>query len=263
MSFKFNAHRLEDRVAVITAGTQGIGLAIAERLGHEGAKLVVSSRKQKNVDEAVEYLVKSGLDEKKVAGITCHIGNAEDRDKLLQFALDKFYRIDILINNAGINPYYGDLMGISEEAWDKTFDLNCKAAFVLTQKVAPIMAKTGGGNIIFNASIGAYKPHPKLAVYGVTKTVLLAMTKAFAQGLAPMNIRVNCVAPGVIETRFSQAIWDPKVKKPELSEEAKNDMGRNGSPHEVASAVAYLVSDDASYVTGETHVVSGGVGARL
>ncbi|KAI6195627.1 Dehydrogenase/reductase SDR family member 4 [Aphelenchoides besseyi] len=256
MSFKFNAHRLEDRVAVITAGTQGIGLAIAERLGHEGAKLVVSSRKQKNVDEAVEYLVKSGLDEKKVAGITCHIGNAEDRDKLLQFALDKFHRIDILINNAGINPYYGDLMGISEEAWDKTFDLNCKAAFLLTQKVAPIMAKTGGGNIIFNASIGAYKPHPKLAVYGVTKTVLLAMTKAFAQGLAPMNIRVNCVAPGVIETRFNLG------SKREETGVDRRSQKRYGQKR-IAARIAYLVSDDASYVTGETHVVSGGVGARL
>jgi dehydrogenase/reductase SDR family protein 4 len=264
MSFKFNAHRLEDRVAVITAATQGIGLAIAERLGHEGAKIVISSRKQKNVDDAIKYLVDSGLSKDKVAGIICHIGNADHRDRLLQFALEKFNKIDILINNAGINPYVGELMSISEEAWDKTFDANCKSAFLLTQKVAPIMAKTGGGVVIFNASIGAYKPHPKLAVYGITKTVLLAMTKAFAQGLAPMNIRVNCVAPGVIETRFSQAIWDPKSKfNSELVDESKNDMGRNGTPHEIASAVAYLVSDDSSYVTGETHVVSGGVGARL
>lgn len=189
--------------------------------------------------------------------------------------LDRFGRIDILVgvqfeykhhddlqvNNAGINPFFGDLAEVSDAIWNKTFDVNCKATFLLTQLVAPHMMKSGsekkgiipkaaicdfrGGSIVMNASTSAYSIPAKLALYGITKTVLLAMTKAFAHELAPHKIRVNCVAPGVIKTRFSQMLWDPATADARAQHsEAQNDMQRTGAPLEVAAAVAYLVSGE-------------------
>jgi len=226
---------------------------------------VISSRRQDNVDEVVGRLKKQGLT---VAGLVCHVGNAADRTKLIDFTLSTFGRIDILVNNAGINPHMGDILDITEEMWDKLFDVNVKAAFLLTKAVVPHMEKVGGGSIIFNASIGAYKPPVGIAAYGVTKTTLLGLTKAFAVSLVHQNIRVNCIAPGVIKTKMSRALWD---KGPGQSEDDKTageglweiPMGRFGEPKECAGAVTFLCSDDASYITGETIAIAGGVQSRL
>ncbi|CAD5213624.1 unnamed protein product [Bursaphelenchus xylophilus] len=266
MSFKYKTHRLEGRVAVITASTKGIGYAIADRLGHEGAKIVISSRKQSSVDRAVDQLIAGGLRRENVAGIVCHAADEAQQDRLLAFAKQTFGKINILVCNHGISPYVGNLMDIPEDTWDRMFEVNCRSIFLLTQKAAHYLKEAGGGAIVYTASVAGYKPQPKLALYGVTKTVLLAMTKAFAQGLAEMNIRVNCVAPGVIKTDFSRVLWDETATgaKPQTkSEKDINDLGRHGTPEEVAASVAYLVSDDSSYVTGESHVVSGGVACRL
>jgi dehydrogenase/reductase SDR family protein 4 len=188
-------------------------------LGHEGCKIVICSRKQKNVDEALELLVKGGLDQQNLAGIECHVANSDHRKRLLNFAVERFGKIEILVNNAGlklicldrafflgINPAFGDIMDITEAEWDKLFDVNVKAAFLLTQLAVPIIKKSGGGSIIFNASISAYQPENGIAAYGVTKTCLLAMTKAFSQSLTPFNIRVNAVAPGLIRTKMAQTV---------------------------------------------------------
>ncbi|CAD5210628.1 unnamed protein product [Bursaphelenchus okinawaensis] len=266
MSFKYRTHRLEGRVAVITASTKGIGYAIADRLGHEGAKLVISSRKQSSVDQAIDQLVAGGLRRENVSGIVCHAADEAQQDRLLKFAKERYGKINILVCNHGISPYVGNLMDIPEDVWDRMFEVNCRSAFLLTQKATPYLKEAGGGAIVYTGSVAGYKPQPKLALYGITKTVILAMTKAFAQGLADMNIRVNCVAPGIIKTDFSKALWDETstgLKPPTVNEKDANDLGRHGTPEEVAAAVAYLVSDDSSYVTGESHVVSGGVACRL
>uniref|UniRef100_A0A914VDP1 Dehydrogenase/reductase SDR family member 4 n=1 Tax=Plectus sambesii TaxID=2011161 RepID=A0A914VDP1_9BILA len=195
--------KLQGKVAIVTAATKGIGEAIAERLAQDGAKVVISSRRQDNVDETVGRLKKLGLT---VAGIVCHVGNAADRAKLIDFTLSTFGRIDILVNNAGINPHFGHILDISEEVWDKLFDVNVKAAFMLCKLVVPHMEKVGGGSIVFNASIGGYKPPTGIATYGVTKTTLLGLTKALAVSLVHQNIRVNGIAPGIIKTHMSRAV---------------------------------------------------------
>jgi len=250
-------------VAIITAATKGIGEAIAERLGREGAKIVIGSRQQKNVDERIARFKSIGIAD--AVGIVCHVGKAEDRDRLVQFALTTFGRIDILVNNAGINPHFGDMMEISEEIWDKLFEVNVKAGFLMARAVLPHMEKVGGGAIVFNASYGGYRPPPLISTYGVTKTAILGLTKALANTLASKNIRVNCIAPGIIKTNMSRALWDGGKGDDDHSELLMSDipMKRLGMPDECAGAVAFLVSDDASYITGETIVIAGGIHARL
>ncbi|KAI6205964.1 hypothetical protein M3Y94_00851600 [Aphelenchoides besseyi] len=260
MTSKYKAQRLNGKVAVITAATLGIGLATAERLGHEGCRVVISSRKQKNVDEAIRSLVASGLKQENVVGIECHVGNEAHRQRLLDFAVKSFGKIDFLINNAGINPSFGWLTELQESEWNKLFDVNVKAAFLLTRAVVPIMKQNGGGCVIFNASTGAYQPPPMIAAYGLTKTALLALTKTLATELAPFNIRINAVSPGLIRTKMSQPLLESETIK---EEGGVNDMKRVGDPHEVAAAISYLVSNDASYVTGESMIVSGGTDSRL
>jgi len=137
---------LKGKVAIVTGSTAGIGLGIAQRLGFDGAKIVLSSRKQSNVDKAVTKLRDQGIS---VEGIVCNVSKQIDRQNLIDLALNKFGRIDILINNAGINPVFGRLLDVSEQMWDKLFETNVKAGFLLSKLVVPIMVKNGGGNIIF------------------------------------------------------------------------------------------------------------------
>ncbi|VDL87704.1 unnamed protein product [Nippostrongylus brasiliensis] len=256
-------HRLEGQVAIVTAATKGIGLAIAERLGAEGAAVVICSRNQKNVDEAVQYLKSKGI--AKVDGMAVHVANTEHQKKLIDFTVAKYHKIDILVNNHGINPAFGHILDVQDSVWDKLFEVNVKAGWQLAKLVHPHMVKNGGGNIVFNASIGAYKPGPGIAAYAVTKTTLLGLTKALANGLAKDNIRVNAIAPGVIKTKLSQALWDGDGGEGEknMVDTLEVPLGRLGVPEECAGAVAFLVSDDAKYITGETILITGGVHARL
>jgi len=258
MSFKFGAHRLEGRVAIVTDAGNAIGLAIAERVGHEGARLVVNCREKTRLQTALAHLEKSGLSAKNVVGAVCLVEKAEDRARLLQSAIDSFGRLDLLVNSTDVNPFGGGLLDISESLWDETFDVNCKSAFMLTQAAAPLIGKTGGGAIVFVTSTAAYKPRHELAAYGVMQTALLAMTKAFAHGAASLHVRVNCVASGWIEAEEEGKMFDNSAA---ISH--SNDLGRWGAARDVAASVAYLLSDDSTYVTGETQIVSGGVRLRL
>uniref|UniRef100_A0A914HBN4 Uncharacterized protein n=1 Tax=Globodera rostochiensis TaxID=31243 RepID=A0A914HBN4_GLORO len=262
LTTKYKAFRLENKVAVITAATNGIGLAIAERLGHEGARLVVSSRSGDNVQKAVEQLVASGLKRSDVLGCTCHVANADDRCRLLDTTIQRFGCVHILVNNAGINPIYGDLLDVDERAWDKLFDVNVKAGFMLAKLFTPEIERSGGGSIIFNASIGAYRSPQGIAAYGITKTALLGLTKALAEALAPKGIRVNAIAPGIIKTKMSKALWDGADER-NSAEAIGTLMGRLGEPAECAALVAFLCSSDASYITGESVPVAGGAFSRL
>jgi dehydrogenase/reductase SDR family protein 4 len=250
--------RFDGKVAVVTASTEGIGLAIAERLGSEGAKVVVSSRKQKNVDAAVEKLTNLG---QTVIGLVCHVASKEDRRKLLQQAAEKFGGIDILVSNAAVNPAFGPLFDTTEETWDKIFDVNVKATFFLCKEVIPYMEKRGGGSIVVVSSVGGYTPMEGIAAYSVSKTTLLGMVKAMSIAVSSQNIRVNGIAPGVVKTKFSHALW----QAPEVAVEVTNQvpLARLGVPEDCAGTVAFLASDDASYVTGETVVVAGGMTSRL
>lgn len=199
-----SVRRLEGKICVVTASTDGIGFAIAKRLATEGAKVVVSSRKQANVDEAVNSLKKEGLTD--ILGVTCHVAKESDRKKLFDEAFKKFGGIDVLVSNAAVNPAVGSVLEATEEVWDKIFDVNVKAAYLLAKEVKPYIVKRGGGSVVFISSIGGYQPFDLLGAYSVSKTALFGLTKAAALDMVKDNIRVNCVAPGVIETKFSSAV---------------------------------------------------------
>ncbi|CAB1421432.1 unnamed protein product [Pleuronectes platessa] len=215
---------LAGKVAIVTASTDGIGLAAAEALGKRGAHVV-------------------------------------DREKLVQTTLEKCGGIDILVSNAAVNPFFGNIMDSTEDVWDKILSVNVKSAFLMTKLVAPHMEKRGGGNVVFVSSVAGYQPMQALGPYSVSKTALLGLTRALAPELAQSNIRVNCVAPGVIRTRFSSALWG----NDDMMDEFKKQLSikRIGEPAEIGSVIAFLCSDEASYITGETVTVTGGVGCRL
>ncbi|XP_027775937.1 dehydrogenase/reductase SDR family member 4-like [Marmota flaviventris] len=249
---------LENKVALVTASTEGIGLAIARRLAQDGAHVVISSRKQQNVDKAMNILQGEGLS---VTGTVCHVGKAEDRERLVAMAVKLHGGIDILVSNAAVNPFFGSLMDATEEVWDKVLDVNVKATALMTKAVVPEMEKRGSGSVVIVASIGAFTPFPGLGPYNVSKTALLGLTKNLALELAPKNIRVNCLAPGLIRTNFSSVLWKDKEREDRMKEFMH--IRRLGKPEDCAGIVSFLCSEDASYITGETVVVGGGTPSRL
>lgn len=249
---------LANRVAVVTGATDGIGFAIARRLARDGAYVVVSSRKQHNVDRAVAALQGEGLS---VTGTVCHVGKAEDRERLVATAVNLHGGIDILISNAAVNPFFGNLMDVTEEVWDKILDINVKATALMTKAVVPEMEKRGGGSVVIVASIGAYLPFPGLGPYNVSKTALLGLTKNLARELDQRNIRVNCLAPGLIKTSFSKVLWMDKAREESIKKVMQ--IRRMGKPDDCAGIVSFLCSEDASYITGETVVVGGGTPSHL
>ncbi|KAM6180468.1 dehydrogenase/reductase SDR family member 4 isoform 2-T2 [Erethizon dorsatum] len=215
---------LANKVALVTASTDGIGFAISRRLAQDGAHVVISSRKQQNVDRAVATLKGEGLS---VTGTICHVGKAEDRKQLVAMVLD----------------------------------INVKATALMTKEVVPEMEKRGGGSVVIVSSIGAFSPFPGLGPYNVSKTALLGLTKNLALELAPKNIRVNCLAPGLIKTNFSHMLWMDKAREDNIKESMR--IRRLGKPEECAGIVSFMCSEDASYITGETVVVGGGTPSRL
>ncbi|XP_053203474.1 dehydrogenase/reductase SDR family member 4-like isoform X2 [Panonychus citri] len=250
--------KLKGKVAIVTASSDGIGLEISRRLGQEGASVIISSRRKENVDKAVEELKSEGLD---VLGTVCHVSKEEDRKNLIEFTVTNKGGIDYFVSNAAINPVMMPILETGEGAWDKIFEVNVKSAFLLTKAVVPHMEKRGGGSVIYISSIGGYQPLPMIGAYSVSKTALLGLTKAVAIETAPSKIRVNCICPGIIKTKFSRALWENES----ISEEMNRmiPMHRIGKPEEVASLVYFLCSDDSSYVTGESFVVAGGYYSRL
>ncbi|XP_066578992.1 dehydrogenase/reductase SDR family member 4 [Amia ocellicauda] len=249
---------LSGKVAIVTASTDGIGLAAARSLAQRGASVMVSSRKEENVERAVKQLRSENLS---VSGTVCNVGDAEHRDCLVTATVQQFGGVDILVSNAAVNPFFGHMLDCGEDAWDKIMDINVKTAFFLTKLVVPHMEKRGGGSIVFIASIAGYQPFTGLGPYSVSKTALLGLTKALTPELSPYNIRVNCVAPGLIKTRFSSAIW----KNEDVAEEflKQQSIKRLGVPEDVGGVVAFLCSSDAAFITGETIPVAGGMNCRL
>ncbi|XP_028030963.1 dehydrogenase/reductase SDR family member 4 [Bombyx mandarina] len=250
--------RLKGKVAIVTASTEGIGYAIAKRLGHEGASVVISSRKEDNVENAVKSLRSDGIT---VEGIVCHVANSDHRKKLFEVAKSKFGGLDILVSNAAVNPTVSPILETDEQVWDKIFEINVKSSWLLAKEAYPELIKRGGGNIVFISSIAAYQPMEPLGAYSVSKTTLLGLTKAIANEVVHDNIRVNCVAPGIVATKFASAITNSEAG----AEKSLSivPLKRFGKPEEIASAVAFLTSNDASYITGETIVVAGGAHAHL
>ncbi|XP_065879008.1 tropinone reductase-like 3 [Euphorbia lathyris] len=247
--------RFQGKVAIVTASTQGIGFAIAERLGLEGASVVISSRKQKNVDEAAEQLKAKGI---QVLGVVCHVSNAQQRKNLIDKTVQKYGKIDVVVSNAAANPSTEGILETKEAVLDKLWDINVKASILLLKDAVPHLKK--GSSVILISSISGYSPPASMAMYGVTKTALLGLTKALAAEMAP-DTRVNCIAPGFVPTHFAGFITENDAMRGEI--EAKTLLNRLGTTDDMASAAAFLASDDSSYITGETLVVAGGMPSRL
>ncbi len=246
---------LNGRVALVTGASRGIGSAIAEALAEQGAQVVLSSRKQADLDEEAARI--NATYPERAWPIAAHAGRPEDLERLVKSVMERFAHIDILVNNAATNPYFGPVLGAETGAWDKTFEVNLRGVFVLTKLVYEAWMETHGGAIVNVASVGGLRPGLGLGVYNVTKAGVIMLTRQLARELGG-KVRVNAVAPGLIKTRFAEALWGNEAILERVL--ASNPMGRIGVPHEVASVVAFLASDAASYINGEVVVIDGGGG---
>lgn len=246
---------LTDRVALVTGGSRGIGSAIALALVEQGAHVVISSRKQADLDQEAERI--NSTFPERVTAIAAHTGRPEDLDRLVKAVIDRFSRIDILVNNAATNPYMGPVLGADIAAWDKTFEVNLRGVFLLTKLVYEAWMESHGGTVVNVASIGGLRPGIGLGVYNITKAGVIMLTRQLAREIGG-KVRVNAVAPGLIKTRFAEALWGNEAILDRVL--ASNPMGRIGLPEEVANAVVFLASDAASYVNGEVIVIDGGGG---
>jgi len=244
---------LDGKIAIVTGASRGIGQSIAKGLAAHGATVFCTSRKIEDLNKVKDEIELEGG---KAHAIACHIGKLDDIQNLFKAVEERYGRLDILVNNAATNPYFGDVLHATADAWDKTIDVNFKGYFFMSQFAANLMIKNKGGSIVNVASINGIRPAPFQGIYSMTKAGVIAMTKSFAKELAPFNVRVNAILPGLTDTKFSSVMTQ--------NEEILNlilptiPMKRVANPDEMVGAVVYLVSDAASYTTGATIVIDGG-----
>ena len=244
---------LEGKVAIVTGGSRGIGKAIALTLADAGADVVVSSRKLVDLELVAEEI--RGLGRRSLA-VAAHVRESEDIRNLVEKAKNEFGRIDILVNNAATKPAMGPLVDMEEKMYDQIMNTNLKGYTLLSQLVAKQMISQGGGSIVNISSVLGVTPDKGLGLYCISKAGIIMLTKAMAKELGEYNIRVNGIAPGVIQTRFSQALWEDEQL---MKEELKNTpLKRIAQPEEVGRTALYLASDASAYVTGQTIVMDGG-----
>jgi len=249
-----NPFDLTGQVAVITGSSRGIGRSAAEVLASQGAKVVISSRKADACEAAAAAIRKAGGE---ALVIPCNIGRRNEVEALINGTIKQWGKIDTLVCNAAINPYYGPLGGLSDEAFDKIMSSNVKSNLWLCNLAIPGMAERGGGSIVIVSSIGGLRGTGVLGAYGISKAADFALARNLAVEWGPRNIRINCVAPGLIRTDFARALWeDEKNLKPRL---ATTPLRRIGEPGEIGGIVAFLASRSASYITGTVIVADGGV----
>lgn len=244
---------LDNQVAIVTGASRGIGKEIATLFSQRGAKVVIASRKLPDLEKVAEEIKKEGGE---CFPVAAHTGNLSDIKNLVNRTLSEFGKIDILVNNAATNPVFGWAYEVEESAWDKIFEVNLKGYFFLSKEVAKIMIKQNSGNIINVSSSAGIKPIPFLGVYSISKAGVIHLTKVFAQELAQYNIRVNCIAPGIVKTKFSQALWGNEDIYQEVIKQTP--LKRIATPEEIAPAALFLASSASSYITGEIMVISGG-----
>ncbi|TDT37219.1 NAD(P)-dependent dehydrogenase (short-subunit alcohol dehydrogenase family) [Maribacter spongiicola] len=244
---------LTGKVAIVTGSSKGIGLSIARGLAENGAKLVISSRNKKAVDAVAAEFNKAGFD---AIGIACHIGDAEQREALVAKTIEKYGRIDILVNNAAINPFYGPIESAEEEVFDKIMNVNVKAPWLLSNLVQPFMKENGSGSIINISSVEGIHPGFRLGLYSMTKSALIMLTKNQAKEWGRYGIRSNVVCPGLIKTKFSQSLWSNDKLVEGYNQTVP--LKRMAEPDEMAGIVMLLASDAGSYMTGGVYAADGG-----
>ncbi len=245
---------LSGKIALVSGASRGIGESIAKLLAEQGAHVIVSSRK---IDDCGRV-----ADEIKAAGgsaeaHTCHVGSMDDIGAIFTHIRENHGRLDICVNNAAANPYFGHILDTDLGAYNKTVEVNVRGYFFMSIEAGKLMRENGGGAIVNTASVNGLQPGPLQGIYSITKAAVINMTKAFAKECAPLGIRCNALLPGLTKTKFAGALFT----QDEIYQEAiKNiPMGRHAEPDEMAGTVLYLVSDASSYTTGECIVVDGGM----
>ena len=244
---------LSGKVALITGASRGIGEAIARLLAAYGARVIVSSRKIDGCEAVAASIREQGGD---ATAMACHVGEMAQIEQIFGAIQQKFGRLDILVNNAAANPYFGHILDTDLAAYDKTVDVNIRGYFFMSIAAGKMMKEQGGGVILNTASVNGISPGAMQGIYSITKAAVISMTKAFAKECGPLNIRVNALLPGLTETKFASALTsNEKILKTALR---AIPLGRTAQPEEMAGTVLYLVSDASSYTTGTTITVDGG-----
>ena len=244
---------LKDKVAVVTGASRGIGRSIAQVFAREGATVVICGRQQETLDQvAAEMVAGPGT----VYPLACHVGRADQIQRLVETAHHKFGRIDILVNNAATNIAQEPVLEIDEGKFDKMVEVNLKSAFRLIQAIAPGMCQRGWGSIVNIASISGIRPQYHGMLYSMTKAALIMMTQSYALELGPRGVRVNAIAPGMIQTVLSEYYWKDDARREKIMQE--QPIQHLGQPEEIAELALLLASDRGSYITGQTMIVDGG-----
>ncbi|MBI3119015.1 MAG: glucose 1-dehydrogenase [Candidatus Hydrogenedentes bacterium] len=244
---------LKDKVALINGGSRGIGESMAREFAERGATVIVASRKQESVDAVAKSIRDAGG---KAAAHACHTGKPEQVEALFEQVQKEFGKLDVLVNNAATNPYFGPFINAPESAFDKTFEVNVKGYFMMAQRAAKMMVEEGRGSIINIASIEGITPSQMMGIYSMTKAAVIMLTKVIAKELGSSNVRCNCICPGLTETRFASVL----IETPEIYQHYVQaaPMGRHAQPSEIVGAAVYLASDASSYTTGAVITCDGG-----
>jgi len=241
---------LKDKVAIVTGASRGIGRSIAEVFVREGAKVVIAGRKQETLDQVAREIGPA------VKPMACHVGKAEQLENLVESTTREFGRIDILVNNAATNIAQGPALEMDEGQFDKMVDVNLKSTFRLMKLIGPGMCERGSGSIINIASIAGLRPQYHSLLYSMTKAALIMMTQSYAVELGTKGVRVNAIAPALIETTLSEYFWKDETRR--VKHMTKQPIQHMGQPVEIAEVALLLASDRSSYLTGQTLVVDGG-----
>jgi NAD(P)-dependent dehydrogenase (short-subunit alcohol dehydrogenase family) len=245
---------LTGKVAIVTGSTKGIGKAIAERLAEHGAKVTISSRKAAAVEEVAKEI--NDRYPGHAIAVPANISSKDDLQRLVDETRKAFGKVDILVCNAASNPYYGPMSGISDEAFRKILDNNIVSNNWLIQMVAPEMKERKDGSIVIISSIGGLRGTGVIGAYAISKAADMQMARNLAQELSPSNIRINCIAPGLVKTDFAKALWD--TPEAERRSSSGNPLRRLGDPDDIAGAAVFLAGKSGAWMTGQTIVVDGG-----
>lgn len=244
---------LSGKTALVTGASRGIGESIAKLLAEQGAHVIVSSRKVDDCQLVADAIIEAGGSAEALA---CHVGDLDQIKNAFEVIAGKHGRLDILVNNAAANPYFGHILDTDLSAYNKTVDVNIRGYFFMSIEAGKLMRKQGGGAIVNTASINGLQPGFMQGIYSITKAAVINMTKAFAKECAPFNIRCNALLPGLTKTKFAGALFNNEQMHKAAMQMIP--MHRHAEPDEMAGTVLYLVSDASSYTTGECIVVDGG-----
>ena len=254
MADRTSPFSLQGQVAIVTGSSRGIGRATAELFAELGARVVVSSRKAEACQPVADAIAAAGGE---AAVVPCNIARKAEVEALVAGTVERFGRVDILVCNAAVNPTYGPMASLTDEAFDKIMGSNVKSNLWLCNLVMPGMAERGGGSVVIVSSIAGLRASPNIGGYGISKAADFALARNLAEEWGPKNVRVNCIAPGLVRTDFAKALWEDEERVARRN--ATTPLRRIGEPSEIAPVAAFLASQASSFITGQVIVADGGV----